>query len=85
MKTPEQIIEKYVERLFRHTEIISKENAIKAIEEYHAQFSRPIETEQKTYLDYRYSENDCPHKNVAEEIAGGRRDICKDCGKTWGN
>lgn len=85
MKTPSQIIEKYVERLFRHTEIVSKENALKAIEEYHNQFNEPIQLQQKTFLDFKYAEKDCPHKNVIEELTGGRRDRCKDCGKTWGN
>lgn len=26
----------------------------------------------------------CEHKNVRENIAGGRFDECMDCGKTWG-
>lgn len=26
----------------------------------------------------------CKHKNTYEDLDGGRKEICKDCGKTWG-
>lgn len=41
-------------------------------------------SKEKTFLGYKYSQSQCKHLNVREEIAGGRRDICNDCGKTWG-
>lgn len=44
----------------------------------------PIELERNSFADFKYSQKDCPHKNVVEELLGGRRDRCKDCGKTWG-
>lgn len=30
------------------------------------------------------SEIVCQHLRVKEEISGGRRDVCLDCGKVWG-
>lgn len=40
--------------------------------------------ERKNFTDFKYSQKDCLHKNVVEELSGGRRDRCNDCGKTWG-
>jgi len=39
MKSQEEILAPYVERVFRHSKVVDKDNAIKAINEYHDQFS----------------------------------------------
>lgn len=39
MKTPEEILAHYVEQVFRHTKVVDKDNAIKAINQFHDQFS----------------------------------------------
>jgi len=84
MKTAEEILEKYVEKLFRHTEVISKENAIKAMEEYKNQTEPSSSEPENTFIDLEYIKKNCPHKNVVEEVAGGRRAKCLDCGKICG-
>lgn len=38
IKTAEEILAPYVERVFRHTRIVEKDNALKAMEEYANQF-----------------------------------------------
>lgn len=37
MKTAEEILKPYVERIFRHTEVVEKDNAIKAMREFEKQ------------------------------------------------
>jgi hypothetical protein len=38
MKTAEEILNPYVEKLFRHTQVVEKDNALLAMEEYANQF-----------------------------------------------
>lgn len=74
METKEQILKKYVETIFSHTKIVSEENALKAMEEYALQNNNKKPDDKIK----------CKHKNVRENISGGRFDECLDCGKKWG-
>lgn len=47
MKTAREILEPYIERPFRHTEIVEKDAAIKAMEDYASQFIKTDITEEE--------------------------------------
>lgn len=50
-------------------------------------YSRMIMSGDKNDLamrKYLRDNNLCQHKNVRENLEGGRFDECRDCGKIWG-
>lgn len=84
MKTAEEILDKYVEKLFRHTEIIEKDNALLAMEEYASQFKSFAQPSEP--YPQKLTQENCPHPSnrIRENLFGDRFDECLDCGKTWG-
>lgn len=48
IKTREEVLKKYVEKPFTHTEIVEKDNALLAMQQYHDQF----ETEENKREEY---------------------------------
>jgi len=40
MKTKEEILKPYIEVPFRHTQVVEKDNALKAMDEYASQFQQ---------------------------------------------
>lgn len=73
MKTAEEILKPYIENMLG-VKIVSDDNALKAMEEYASQFNP----------EAKEASVKCEHKNVRENLQGGRFDECLDCGKIWG-
>lgn len=71
-KTAQEILKPYIENVMG-VKVVEDDNAIKAMEEYASQFKKP-----------KKAKVVCQHKNIRENLQGGRFDECLDCGKTWG-
>lgn len=69
---------KLVHQLFigKVADEIGMERTTELLKEAKEAFAIPVVVEPKGKV--------CEHKNVRENIAGGRFDECLDCGKIWG-
>lgn len=79
MKTAEEILAKYVETPFRHTKIVDADNALKAMEEYAAQFNTlPKPSSRCQHINYREEEGSCWRGKTEYKV-------CLDCGRDFDN